>query len=376
MLNLKVCETEIESGFGFDYRLNRENFIYLFKKSKNDISNISKSNSFSLEEAEKFIYGISRYPLECKLQTDNVDFIYLSNKVLRSTEENQRILVIDNHNFFHRSYHAFPPMVSTDGIDTSVLKALANFLKWLLQTQDRYTHIVFSTEGGRLKRKDFYPEYKASRKQTDGSLKNQIKLCEDFLRKLNFNVLSVDGFEADDVLASIVHSAWEKGIPVTAFTSDKDALQLGIYPGFEVMNSKREVFNARELVETKYSILPENFTSYQAIVGDTSDNIPGAKGFGNTAAQELIPIYGTIDNIFNNIDSLWSNPDATKSQLSSIMKKRDKLLLQKENVYLSKDLVTLRTYLFDNMSFLDSPMPYKNFEYILKQEFSKFDIVF
>lgn len=376
MLNLEIGKSTTDYGYGFDYWLNRSDFIKVFEDSKNGVSNISKENSFSIDFVDNFIKGILNYPIECSIKTDNIDFIHSVNKLLRTKEKSKRILVIDNHNFFHRSFHAFPSMVSSSGVDTAVLKALSNFLKWLIQTQDRYTHIIFATEGGFLKRKKYYPDYKSTRKETDGSLKAQIILCEKFLKDLNFNVLSVDGYEADDVLASIVHSASLKGIPVTAFTSDKDAMQLGVYDGFEIINSKKEIFNAREMANEKFNVEPENFTSYQAIVGDTSDNIPGAKGFGDAAAKELIPVYGSIDHIFNSIDSLWENPAATKQQIASIKKKREKILSQKENIYLSKDLVTLRTGLFDNILFQDFPMPYRNFEYILKEKLSNFDIVF
>ena len=371
MLNLKI-ETPVECsyGTGFDNLIDRNEMIKMYHEMifGNEVCVSSKNETTDMS---KFIETLINSDNEFKVVTDNVSFIKNVNKYLRGIQEDKRILVIDNHNFFHRLFHSVPVMTDSKGRDTGVLKALSNLIKWLIAHQ-KYSHVIFASEGGDLHRKKYFKDYKGTRSETSISLINQIKLCEDFLCDIGFSVIRIPGYEADDILASVVNLASKVNIPVTAFSSDKDIVQLGTYIDFEIIDPKtKEVKLAKDISINKFGVDVSKFLDYQAIVGDTSDNIPGAKGFGPKAAVELLSKYDSINDIYNNIDDLWVEDGQTKAKRESVKRNQEKLLAEHANVFISKNLVKLSQYLDIDIY---QPCPYKNMEVIIKDKLLAYDI--
>jgi len=377
MISYKIERLKEKEGF-----LTRQDFVGMYRKLLfgEDIE-VNKGLLFDKIECINFLTAVLNKIEEGPIiLTNNTEFIALSNSVIRSKKE-KRVLVIDNHNFFHRTFHSVPVMTDSQGRHTAVLKSLTGLIKWLINTQERYTHIIFSSEGGNLKRKASTAgtdkEYKGNRSATDPILKEQIKLCESVLEDIGFSVLRRHGYEADDILASIAKYCASKNIPVTAFTTDKDANQLFIYEGFEIMDPKSKEIYKKDMVLEKFGVEAENFIDYQAIVGDTADNIPGMKGFGKVAAVELISKYHTLDNIYDNIENLYIEENMTKAKLKTAEKKQSRILEEKENAYRSQELCTLNINLFDDYPIdpvFFAPMPFKNIEKLFKSRFEAYDI--
>lgn len=367
----------LKSGSGFDSFVSLEKFREMYSKimAGEDV-NLSKYDTFNTKDLTGFLSALKGKKLKGELVTDNGKVISIVNSIFKKP---QRVLVIDNHNFFHRVFHSMPVMTDGKGRETSVLKGLTNFLNWLFATQTRYSNIIFTSESEiKLYRQSYteelgMPIYKANRSEKAPSLIQQIKMTEAFLEEQGFLVLKKDGYEADDLLASVVKICSENNIGVTAFTTDKDAYQLAKYPDFEILDPKsKDVFIASENIFEKFGITADKFLDYQAINGDVADNVPGIKGFGKVAAIELLEKYGSLDGVFENIDSVYIEEGMNKAKLASALKKQERLRLGKDAAYASRDLCSLREGLLTNEILNSSFIP-KDLS-LFKQALSEYNI--
>lgn len=204
--------------------------------------------------------------------------------------------------------------------------------------------IVITLDSGKPTfRSEIFTEYKANRVQVPESLIPQFSILNEFLKISNVNHLRKDGFEADDLIASIVKNNENN----TIVSSDKDLMQL-VSPQTQCLDFFANKFYKKEDVVEKFGVMPEFVVDYLAIVGDTSDNIPGIKGCGPQKAKKLINEFGTIENIFANIDNIKD------VRLKEILKNNT------ENGLLSKKLASLNSEIpIENTNFMLSSM---NFE--------------
>jgi len=388
-MNLKLENCDYDLEHNFDNYISLECFRTLFLKlKKGEEIKISSKQNFTKSNLEKFINAAIK--TEGTIITNNMIVAKTISNIKNPAKDIKRVLIIDNHNFFHRLFHAIPKMVNSQETEVSLLKALANFIKWFHFNSQDFSHIIFTSEGKDLYRKSYTEnsenKYKGNRTKIDESLKEQIILCEKFLEDNGFLILKKDHYEADDILASLTTEFYNLNIPVTAFTSDKDAMQLGIYPTFEIMDpkSKERIF-AKDKVISKYGIEPSQFPDYQGIVGDTADNVPGIKGFGHETAVTLLKTYGTIENMLNNIEKIGledfsENDKIPKAKLNSAKKKQEKILSSKIDLLNSRDLCKLRDYLFqdsDKNSILSKSEKPSDLEIeVLKLSLSKFEVTF
>jgi 5'-3' exonuclease len=263
-------------------------------------------------------------------------------------KKEKTLFIIDTHNFYHRNYHGMPYMANKDGEATAVIKALITHLKYL--NVDKSDYIVFASEGTSEKdfRKDLYPEYKGNRSKTPDELKSQIKICDTLLEKMGFKVLRKDGYEADDVIASITKNA--KDLSIKIFSTDKDLYQL-IEDKVSIFDTVKKIpINEKECIE-KFGVTPSQMIDYQALVGDTSDNIPGCKGIGKKTACKLLSDFGSLDGLYENTNKLKG-------------KQKENLETSKDVVYMSKELVTLKTNLFDTIDIEQYKYPETTFSKI------------
>ncbi len=241
------------------------------------------------------------------------------------------ITVIDTFGFLFRSFYALPPLRSKSGFPTGLLTGFMNFISNIGKDFET-DYIVFALDSkGDTFRKEIFDAYKAHRPDVPEDLLKQLPIAISWIEKMGFKTAIKDGFEADDIIASIAHDARDKDLEVRVVSHDKDLYQLiddDVIYLFDPI--KKTIINEDKCFE-KYSVHPKQFTDYQALIGDSADNIPGVKGVGAKTAEALIKEFGTLDNIYANLEN--------------ISKPRWKKLLEenKEMAFISKELVTLKT---------------------------------
>lgn len=258
------------------------------------------------------------------------------------------LTIIDTFGFLFRSYYALPPLKSKDGFPTGLLTGFMNFI--LNIGKDFKTdYLVFALDSkGDTFRKELYSEYKSHRPEVPQDLLTQLPVAIDLISKMGFKTAICSGFEADDIIASLANEGRKLGLEIQIISHDKDLYQLiddGIVYLFDPQ--KKIKIDAQKCFE-KFGVYPCQFTDYQSLLGDSSDNVPGIKGIGKKTAESLIADFGTLENIYDNLDKIKS-------------KRWVELLLEnKEMGFLSKQLVTLRkdAHIIENLD--DFILPLEN----------------
>ncbi len=248
----------------------------------------------------------------------------------------REIELIDGNSLAYRAYYALPEnMTTSKGEPTNAVFGFATMLTKLLTRQGHKATIVV-WDAGMSGRELQYEPYKADRKPRPDLLVEQWPHLEELVDALGYRNVAVDGFEADDVIASISEDAKKLGIAVAILTGDRDAYQLveDSDPPVTVVTTTKGVSDTKTYDESaivdRYGIKPEQITDMMGLRGDTSDNIPGVPGIGEKTATSLIQEYGSFDGVFENIDKI------------SGKKRQQNLREFEEQARLSKDLVTLK----------------------------------
>ncbi len=271
----------------------------------------------------------------------------------------QTLSIIDTFGYFFRNFYALPKLTSKDGFPTGVLLGFVNLINQLYN--DESTHIIFALEGqGEKWRKSFYPAYKANRKEADKDLIAQIEVAIAWIAQMNLSHIAIDGFEADDAIATLSRLAKDSHLAVRIVSVDKDLYQL-IDSNTHIFDptKKREIHEA-ECFE-KFGVYPRQFVDYQSLVGDSSDNIAGVSGIGAKSAQNLIAEFDSLDNLYANL-----------SQIAPKM--ADKISAGKDSAYLSQKLVRLRDDLLNNFAFDLCLKPTQNPLFLIEGELEKYNI--
>jgi len=272
------------------------------------------------------------------------------------------ITIIDTFGFFFRSYFALPPLRNTEGFPTGLLTGFANLVDSL--HRDHSTdYLVFALDAkGRTFRNDLFEDYKAHREAPPEDLIKQLPVAIEWIEQMGFANLSREGFEADDVITTVTKFAKEKGIKVRIVSHDKDLYQMIEDGKVEMYDSvKKKVIYEQGCID-KFEVHPKDFINFQAILGDSSDNIPGIKGIGQKGASKLINKYHTLEAIYEDIE----NAGTPRIQ---------KLLLEgKENAFLSRKLVTMSTEVFKDMDVESFVFEDKNYLSCLLEEFEKYEM--
>ncbi len=272
------------------------------------------------------------------------------------------ITIIDTFGFFFRSYFALPPLKNSDGFPTGLLTGFINLIDGL--KRDHATdYIVFALDSkGKTFRNDIYPDYKANRSTPPEDLVKQLPIAIDWIREMGFANISKDGYEADDVIATVTQFAKKHMLKVRIVSHDKDLYQMIddgkviIYDGVK----KREI-DEQGCID-KFGVKPKDFVNFQAILGDSSDNVPGVKGIGQKGASKLINEFHTLENIYNNIEKCGT-PRIQKLLLES-----------KEKAFLSRDLVRMRTDIFKDFDLDSFIFEDKNYLSCLLDDFERFEM--
>ncbi|WP_104696881.1 MULTISPECIES: DNA polymerase I [unclassified Helicobacter] len=261
----------------------------------------------------------------------------------------QSIVLVDTFGFLFRSFYALPPLKNKEGFPTGLLMGFANLLMNVYKDRS-IDYVIFALEGKTNHRKQIYPQYKATRHELPQDLTLQLPIAMGWIEKMGLASVSVDGYEADDVIASLSKKAIEQGFNVEIWSHDKDLYQL-INEHICLFDPIKKVQIKEEQCFSKFGVYPKDFIEYQSLVGDSSDNVPGINGIGPTTAQKLIRHFGDLDTIYANLDSL----DTVVSK-----KIAQNIRENKESAYLSKELVTLKKDLFETFDFSCAKLPSQN----------------
>ncbi len=220
----------------------------------------------------------------------------------------EKLLIIDGNAIIHRAFHAIPMLATSSGQPTNAIYGFCSMIMNLL-IKERPEYIVITYDRkGKTFRDDLYTEYKATRTKAPQELYDQMPLIKDVMRAFKIPQFEVDGFEADDIIATIAHKMENnENIHCYIATGDRDAFQL-ITKSVSVITPKsgfkEYVTYTPEKVKEEFGITPEQFCDYKTLRGDTSDNIPGVPGIGEKIATDLLQKYETIDGILNHLSEL------------------------------------------------------------------------
>src|SRR4051812_16603137 len=241
------------------------------------------------------------------------------------------LFLIDGNSLVYRAFFALPESIATStGEPTNAIFGFASMLVKILTEYGSQPTIV-AWDAGSSGRKEVYSEYKAQRTSRPDLLKEQWPAMEPLVEAFGYRNVKVDGYEADDVIATLATQAKEKGIEVMIVTGDRDAFQL-IEPGVQVMATSRGITETkiydRQAVIDRYAIPPELIPDFYGLKGDTSDNIPGVPGIGDKTAAQLLNEYGDLEGVLANIDNI------------SGAKRKENLTNHAEDARASKQLAT------------------------------------
>ena len=247
----------------------------------------------------------------------------------------KKILVIDGNSIINRAFFGVRPLTTKTGKNTNAIYGMVNIIsKQLDAIKPDYAAIAFDLKGPTFRHKMF-TEYKAGRNPTPPELLEQFPEAKIIMELMGIHVLELQGYEADDIQGTVAKFAnSENGIESYVLSGDRDLLQLidGSTSVLLAGNTETKLMRTPEFVE-KYGITPDLFVEMKALMGDSSDNIPGVRGIGEKTAASLIQNFGTLEGIYANID----DKRITKSV-------REKLIAGKENAYLSRDLARIDTH--------------------------------
>lgn len=260
----------------------------------------------------------------------------------------QTLTIIDTFGFFFRSYYALPPLRNSEGFPTGLLLGFANLIHNLYQ-EGSHQYLVFALEGkGVNHRKLIDPNYKATRQPTPEELLMQLPIAIGWIEKMGFPNISIDGYEADDIIASLSTWGVKNGHKVKIVSHDKDLYQLISESVCLYDAGKKKEIEIEDCFE-KWGVYPQDFVAFQSLIGDTSDNIAGIRGIGAKTAQKII-------NHYHNLDAIY----ADEENWEKVMTKRVAGLLKegKESAYQSQKLVKLCKDLIPN--FTPTPFPKHN----------------
>ncbi|HEX3082085.1 MAG TPA: DNA polymerase I [Candidatus Saccharimonadia bacterium] len=239
------------------------------------------------------------------------------------------LVLVDGSAVFHRGYHAIPHLSTRDGIPTNAVLGFANIIFKVMEALKPTYVVVAWDKSSKTFRKEMYADYKATRVKQPDDLYAQIPTTRELVEALNLPWVELENYEADDIIGTLARQAEERGdLDIVIATGDKDQLQL------IDKSTVVDMFNPRGLEPTRYDLAkmqerygltPQQFIDYKALVGDTSDNIPGVKGIGEKGALKLLAEYKTLEGIYEHADEITGSVG-------------EKLRVAKDMAYLSRKL--------------------------------------
>jgi len=247
----------------------------------------------------------------------------------------KRLIIIDSNALLHRSFHALPPLATKSGQETgAVYGYLLTLFKAIKDIQPEYIIATFDTKAKTFRHEKFQ-DYKAQRPRTPDGIISQMPIAKEVLQSFRIPVFAMEGFEADDLIATICALALniEKNIEIYILSGDLDNLQL-VNENIKVYTLgkgiKDTVIYDINKVTERFGVKPSQMNDFKALTGDASDNIPGVPGIGKKTASEIIQKYGSIKNLY---EELSTDTAVLKPKIKEALKKN------KESAFVSRELV-------------------------------------
>src|SRR5215831_1674481 len=242
----------------------------------------------------------------------------------------RHLYLVDGSGYLFRAYHALPPMTRPDGTAINAVYGFCRMLAADLLDKPEVDHVAMILDSKEVTfRNEIYDKYKANRPPPPDDLIPQFPLIREAAKAFNVTVCELDGFEADDLIATYARMAVEAGATCTIVSSDKDLMQL-IRPGVDMMDPIKKVKLGPEAVMEKFGVTPNKVIDVQALAGDSIDNVPGVPGIGVKTAAQLINEYGDLETLLSRTGEI-KQP-----------KRRESLEQNAELIRISKQLVTLK----------------------------------
>ncbi|MCB9254871.1 MAG: DNA polymerase I [Bdellovibrionaceae bacterium] len=240
-----------------------------------------------------------------------------------------KIVIIDGSSYFFRAFFAIQRLSNSKGFPTNAVYGFINMLLKVMDVENpKKLAIAFDTPAPTF-RKKLYPKYKANREAPPEDLVRQIPYIQKAVDAFGITRMQMEGYEADDVIATLAHRANSESYHVDIISGDKDLMQL-VGPKIALFDTMKDKRYDAAAVEEKFGVGPEQMVDLLALMGDSSDNVPGVKGIGPKTAAELLQKYKTLDGIYESLEEI-------KQQ-----KRKEVLKDEKALAYLSRDLVTLK----------------------------------
>ena len=273
--------------------------------------------------------------------------------------------LIDGSTFVFRAYHALPPLTRTsDGMPVGAVSGFCNMLLRYISNNtgpDTPTHVaVVFDKGSQTFRNTLFPEYKANRPKMPEDLRPQIQLTRRATEAFNIACKEIEGYEADDIIATLACQAQNAGGRVTIISSDKDLMQL-VGNGIEMLDAMKNRRIDVDGVREKFGVEPERVVDVQALAGDSTDNVPGAPGIGIKTAALLINEYGTLETLLDRADEIKQ-----PKRREALVNHRGQIELSRKLVQLDRD--TPLDFTLDDLEVRD-PEPERLLEFLAEMEF-------
>ena len=253
--------------------------------------------------------------------------------VTRPVDEKSHVYLVDGSGYIFRAYHALPPLTRSDGTPVGAVQGFCNMLWKLLEDlkgEDEPTHLaVIFDHSSKTFRNELYDQYKAHRPEPPEDLVPQFALIREATKAFDLPCIEMEGYEADDLIATYARQAAAKGARVTVASSDKDLMQL-VNDQVTMLDPMKGKRIEREQVIEKFGVGPERVIDVQALAGDSVDNVPGVPGIGIKTAAQLIEEYGDLETLLERAGEI-KQP-----------KRREKLTEHADDARMSKLLVTLK----------------------------------
>lgn len=278
----------------------------------------------------------------------------------------EKLVLIDGHSILNRAFYGVPDLTNSEGKHTNAVYGFLNIMfKILEEERPDYLTVAFDVKAPTFRHK-MYAEYKGTRKPMPGELHEQVPIIKEVLASMGIKIIEMAGYEADDLLGTIARMGEEKGLMVSVVSGDRDLLQLATdkvqirIPKTKKGVTEIENYYAKDVLDA-YQVTPKEFIDLKALMGDTSDNIPGAPGVGEKTATAIITKYHSIENAFAHVEEI--TPNKAKKSLEE----------NKELVELSKALATINVnvpveYAFEGAG-TDDMFNEQSYELFKKYEF-------
>lgn len=269
----------------------------------------------------------------------------------------EKLLILDSNSIINRAFYGVRTLNAPDGTPTNAIYGFLNILMKLIADHTPQCVVAAFDLKAPTFRHKLYSEYKANRHGMPDELAAQVPIMKDILKDMNIPILELEGYEADDIIGTVSRICGEKSMQCLIATGDRDDLQLAgdgttvILASTRAGQSTTELYDDKAVFE-KYGVSPVEFIDMKALMGDTSDNIPGVRGIGEKTASKLISQFGSIENMYEHID---------EANVSERLK--NSLISEKKFAFLSKTLATIDRFVpieidTDAYTFSSDPQTY------------------